>query len=191
MKNIRQFLLLIFLVSCSKESGTKSYFNSDFEDTKSSKINLNEFNSYGELMNSIEKIACSDRITNLSFNGVHNKKEIHIFSFCPDKMPVYDPKNRNTIYFEKGNLIKNEKIVSFDSLDYILNKDFKNYGENLNFADKPEKLVIIILDDKNGDLETLKNFLDKITKAYDTIGTSKSLKVMMDNYVEIPPMPKL
>jgi hypothetical protein len=73
----------------------------------------------------------------------------------------------------------------------LASKDFKNYGKDQNFADTPEKLVIIILDDENGDLEIIKSFLDKITKAYDSIETSISLKIMMDNYMEMPPIPKL
>lgn len=49
--------LLIFLISCSKRSVTKRYFNSNINNTKSSNLHLDDFESYGDLMDSIEKIA--------------------------------------------------------------------------------------------------------------------------------------
>ncbi|WP_194428395.1 hypothetical protein [Psychroflexus planctonicus] len=191
MRILTSTLIFLILLSCDKKTDTqvKSYFNSNFDKSLSIQIDINDFNDYGELIKSIEKISCSDSIANLTFTKDNIKKRINVFSFCPEKIPIYDPKHRNTIYFENEKLIKNEKIFDIDSLNYILENDLKNYGENPKFAESPEKLAIIILDDNNGNLNSITLFLDKLTDIYDSIDKSVSLNVMMAEYIEIPPLP--
>jgi len=179
--------IILLSISCvQKEPLVKEYKNWSSESNRPSvELEIKEFDSYKKLVDKIERLFCSDTIPRLVFKDRNIIKRIDALTICPDVLA--HPRNRNTIYFINGELVKNEKKYSLDSLTSIMQKDYFNFGSNPEHADDPEWIIIIIKNKENYKISELEKILNHITDSYENIEIKQELQTAF--FLPLPPPP--
>lgn len=168
------------------------------KDSISVLLNLDEYKTFGELLDRKKQIICSGRIPkivlendsiirNIYFTkGICNEKENDI------NYPNYKLKNVIEIYdnlFINGVSIDDSTTVN--TLKNHLQSNLNNLGNNPNMSESPERLVFVVYENKESNLENFKNNLLKITSAFDEIGAKIVLNIVFHLPFEIPPPPPI
>jgi hypothetical protein len=191
-----RYLILIFslvLSSCNKtyDLKIKKYVNSNFASSEYVKVYLDDYETYGELMKILDSLACNDEMSKIIFDDKEFTKDIEVFVFCSNNLPIFDPKSRNTIILNNGMFVKNDVFYNdLDSLSYIMKMDYENYGLNPNYAVSPEKVLFIVSDSNTKKIASVKFMLNEITAAFDKLKMKEDLIILLAyNINESPPPP--
>jgi hypothetical protein len=208
MKTTKQILLLAIIVivnySCKQtESSADSLISKNTEtevkyygisfperDSISVNIDLNNFKSYKELLDRMEQIGCTDRIPKITLQNNGEIRKIYFQVGCNkesiksrDVIKIYDD-GVSTEFDWPG-----WPGYPLDSLQSMIDKNIKNFGKNDNMSSSPDKLVFDIVYPPDTDPKRLNNTLLQLTKAFDKVGGTNVLKVLLNDTFNIPPPP--
>lgn len=191
MKAYRIMFIFMMFLSCkqNKDVSVKKYPYSNLQSATFEKVFLDSFETFIDLMSTLDSLACHGKMPELVFHNYSIQKEIEIFVFCTENIPVFDPKSRNLIHLHDEKIIKNDSVFNIENLNEILKNDFENYGSNPDFADHPSEVLIFVSVSNFEKVKTLKSILNKITDVYEAISTEKYLNIIILPHIDIPAMP--
>lgn len=181
----------MMFLSCkqNKDVSVKKYPYSKLQSATFEKVFLDSFETFSDLMSTLDSLACYGKMPELVFHNDSVQKEIEIFVFCTENIPFFDPKSRNLIYFHDEKTIKNDCVFNIENLNEILIKDFENYGSNPDFADHPSEVLIFVSVSNFEKVKTLKSILNQITNVYEAISTEKYLNIILLPHIDMPALP--
>lgn len=186
--SIIYILYSIFLLGCSnKTKPLKSYgqlYNnfSMHQDFIGTKIDLDSFKIYEELLEYIRDAPCKDILPYFKITNQNNICGIYPLTFrCGDIPPPWHPLERNTFYTKENGIFKNNKYIKSDSLEFILKKNYDNNGELDDYAEKPEKILFIFEYYKESPLGNINSQLIQITNVYDKIKPEANLYMLFSH----------
>jgi len=184
-------LFAIICISCkqSNELTVKKYPYSNLQSATFEKVFLDSYKTYSDLMSTLDSLACHGKMPEVVFLNDSTQKEIEIFAFCKENIPVFDPKSRNLIHLHNEKIIKNDSVFNIENLNEIMKKDFENYGSNPDFADHPSDVLIFVSVSGFEKIKTLKSILNQITDVYDSISSEKYLNIILLPHIQMPEMP--
>lgn len=193
MKNHFNFLIPIFAViimGCDRSPSITKYYPSELNVTDSTcvlfsldslSINFNEF------FDKCYEIEDENKQTVVSFfdGDTLKKVKIHIIG--------------NGTFYKKNILniindsISKEINYPLDDLEKIMTKHYFNNGKIDEYADSPEKAIILITLTKEEKLSNLKKYLIAITRVQNSINQKNKTTMNLPVYINIsvPPPPQL
>jgi len=186
-------ILLLLLFSCeNSKEGVDKFFSYPSEASFLKKenyevLNFKSFKNFEDLIDSLQRLNYYDK--KAYFKVEKNKQEYNIlvsttFGKC---MPLF-LKFKNILSVSKDSILK-EKKYSIGDLKSILEKDLLNYGENWNYSESPEKLVVSL----TCEIDELEFLLIKVITAFNEIEEQSSdslkLNIFLNRRIEIFPPP--
>ncbi|WP_348746216.1 hypothetical protein [Tenacibaculum sp. 190524A02b] len=197
MRNLLKTLLFILIfTSCktNKRSIAKEeyYFPTKVAFSKKEDfqcIDLKEFRSFHQLVDSIEKLNYKRKKGYLIVETETEKNNILLStSYGRCRFPLL--KFKNILSISKDS-IKKDRSYSIKELKIILKKDILNYGKDNSFSESPEKLMVSL----TCKINELNSLILRVIKVFNEIqeGSKKGLKLnlFINRRMEIyPPIPK-
>ena len=181
-------VILFFLASCGMENKQLIEYGyiTKSNDSLSVSIRVSEFKTYGEFLNRLNKIVCNDSIPKVVIENDKNIRNIYPLEFC--NPPLANPRPRNTFYINKDSIYKNYRKIAPKELSSIMKSNFENLEQDIELAEKPEKILFIFefyVKEKSIGVE---NYLELITKSYDLLNTKNELKIIFGPRIDIIPI---
>lgn len=157
-------------------------------DSTSVELDLNQLNNWEELIKRTTQIVCNDSIPKISVKNDSSIKHIYFRNICWENFGCVLIKEKNTIEIYNDTINKsNEKFYSLDSLPSVLKRDIENNGQNPNWSDNPEKLLIYISYDNDG-VKKLPNTLHLLTEAFEKVTGRKDINIILnERLIFLPP----
>lgn len=155
-------------------------------------LDVNNFNSWFDLINRTEKIVCNDSIPKITLTRDSEIKTIYFRNTCSKEGSFRIIKTKNVIAIYNNMISKNnESGIPLDSLENVLRKDIENNGKNPGLSESPEKLTICIQYDDKNEFNNLTNILNQLTETYYQITNKTDLKILLidKNYFSPPQRP--
>ncbi len=188
-RNIAKYLtVLLLLTSCGnpktefKEYGQKLHST----DSLNVAVRITDFNKYGNFLDEIERIACSDSLTQILIDD--DETELRIYPIVNCEPPMFNPRNRNTFYIYKDSIFKNYKRIQPTDLSLIMDLNYNNQNNKINFADDPNRILFIFKYYEKGKMENIEKHLRTIAKAYDKVETQDPLKIIFWPKIDLKPV---
>ncbi|BDD04544.1 hypothetical protein [Aureibacter tunicatorum] len=142
-------------------------------------INIDDFKTYNELIDSIDSKFCEVRNSPKLF--IHHKKRSFVIkpfyganNPCPDLSVCY--KNRNVILIQDDSIKKSDLSWHYSKIDSILPLDYYNDGEKSDFSTSSNHIIIHI-QNSNQDIEIIKAQIIKVTEIYDQLESAQNMNI--------------
>jgi len=184
MKNLLVLLVIISLLSCqdSKELEVKTYCSTYLDEALYKEIPLEEYTTYGELLDKIEEVWCNQGVPVIHYQQNGIVKKLHVCSFCEDDIVEFW--ERDVIILKHGDIYKKNIKVNKDSLSLLIRKDLQNDGRDANHARSPDKLSFFIEHNPSTPIEELKETLETLTRALDITGAPEGVRIVLSHRVK-------
>jgi|GEM_PF-1935070 len=196
-------IFIVFITYSCKQSETEydlvenetaqkkevNYYGIRFEarDSLSVHLNLDDFETYKELVDRAKQIACSNRIPKITLENEEEIKKIYFVDNC-NELPI-KVRNIINIYEDKVGTYLDRKEYPLDSLENYISRNINNYGKIDALSSNPELLRFHITYNPENDPKKLQNTLFELTKAFDKVGGNNVLKIQLLEKIEMAPPP--
>lgn len=176
--------VIIALFSCqgSQEPEVRTYYSTNLDEALYKEIPLEEYTTYGELLNKIEEVGCNHGIPVIHYQHAGILKKLHVFAFCEDEIVEF--RERDVIILKHGDIFKKSTKVNKDSLSLLIRKDLQNDGRDENYARSPDKLTFIIEHNPSTPIEEFKETLNTLTQALDITGAPEGVRIVLSHRVK-------
>ncbi|MFN4199105.1 MAG: hypothetical protein ACK4FS_08785 [Flavobacterium sp.] len=184
MKKSWVLAVMIALFSCqwSQEPMVRTYYNTYLDEALYKEIPMEEYTTYGELLNKIEEVWCNHGIPVIHYQHAGILKKLHVFAFCEDVIDEF--RERDVILLKHGDIYKKSMKVNKDSLSKLIQKDLQNNGRDANYARSPHKLIFLIEHNPSAPIEEFKETLETLTRALDITGAPEGVRILLSHRVK-------
>ena len=179
------------LVGCSAKSETKikTYgIITEYNNNEIVLINLDNYNSFNQLVDRIERVVCDDSIPTISVYDKYSEKWIGLANSCSEDFACILIKRRNVLKIQDEKIEMN-KTVALDSLEKYISKHYTNNGKSNLFSENPEKAKISV-SYEDLPLSGLKMLLNEIIASYENQNLETTLILTLDKLTPLPPPPQ-
>jgi hypothetical protein len=194
-------LLILIIIGCQnfekKENQLvqKDFGNWDSEsDSLGVELELNQFNTWKDLLKRTEIIACNDSTPKITLKTDKELKTIYFRNPCWEDFGCILIRQKNVIEIHNDTINKSdEKFYSLDSLESVIKRDFENNGKNPKLSDNPEKLLFYV-SYNNLESKKLLKTLNKLTEVYERVTNRTDIKIWLNEkiyFIPPPPPPKM
>ncbi len=151
-------------------------------------LNLYNYASYRDLVDSIESVVCHGGIPLLIVQDSLVQKQIGLMNICKEDVGCLLIKRRNVLCLRPNYILHEDKQISIDSLGVFMHRHYTNYGKLKEFSSNPNKFIIEIRA-KELNPQELELLLKNILRIYDSIHTEALLHLWLELPIPPPPPP--
>ena len=188
LKLAKYVIIILVLMSCQNENKHLTEYGR-FDKSKDSlniSIRIADFETYGEFLNRLTEIVCNDSIPKIVIETENNKRNIYPIVFCHP--PSANPRPRNTFYIDEDSIYKNYRQVKPEELYQLMSRNFNNTEQDIELAEKPEKILFIFDYYENKKPNGVEKNLELITNAFDLLETKNELKIIFGPRIDLIPV---
>ena len=159
----------------------ENYYYPSFEKVKEKNLDtlkLETFKNYEDLLNKLENI--NYKGAEYSLLHIENKRETYNLmlttrhGFCFSSRMV---KRNNLITICEDSILKNDKLFHVNQLSDILEKDLKNNGKNVKYADNTDSLIISLALKNPENFKHLEKYLINIIEKFNELNINKEYQL--------------
>jgi len=197
---------MLITASCNKNTDSKVLIEAKKEDpilkeygdpTKFKKLphaalNFDDFESFSNLFQRCEKIACNDSIPKIIIERDSVLKHIYLVNKCPENGSRFPSKmDTSLIYVSVRNdsIYKNRRYYPLDSLEQFIPKKFGNSSKK-DIENGNSSRLIIILTNESCEQKNLLRKIDFLTDLYESITGKTDVNFLLFDRSLIPPPPE-
>ncbi len=159
---------------------------------KAARIDLNEFDSYLDLLFRIHEMACNDSIPTIVLNDKGMIIELGLSNPCWEGVACMLIKSRNILKIHDETIRHGSDIYQLSSLKEELSKHYCNNANEQSpiYSETPHDLIIKIFYE---DIPFIRidDLLLRLVKEYDSQNVNVPLKIWLERYLPPPPPPPM
>lgn len=182
------------LFSCQKTSvETISFLAPNATGGNYAVIALDKLKNGSELLKLTDSLICAEKPVIWSFKQPSYHYNLQVLSFCSKQSDFrWCPSHANFIELRPNHFVKNEIVYPYDSLKSLMLRDHLNFGQDVEYANSPEKAFLMFAIRPNDDMATIKKILGQVALSNRAIPGKKYLFLHIGeafNRALIPPPP--
>lgn len=188
------FVICLFLIGCnspemqvvdSPVEEVKMYGSAqNSNDNLFVPIALSELETYGQLIDRIEEIACNDSTPQILIKN--NSETRIVFPVIECLPPPFDPRSKHYVFISNGQANYHSSLdpINLDSLQYVIQTDYAFQRRGVTAA-----YLVVIEADSIENTQGVKEFLNHLTRAFDSVETDLHLNILLWRIYTPPPEP--
>jgi len=189
MKFVTFIIVLLISAGCSEKRNNEdltTYVGKAVEGKENiTNVSLNYMQSFESLLTTLDSIICQKGHPAILLEDNDSTISLVPYNWCGKTGGSHLIKSRNKLQIHNNTILSNSsEVLSLDSLEQELEKHINNHGDEVNFAESSESLIIIISYQSQG-YYPLGDILLRIIKTYTSLTKENTVRVLLKK--RIPP----